>query len=240
MLRNLTFSTVMIRPSRVERFRYLTQRSASSPQSIVTNPKPLDSRVRGSTTSRHSITCNMNNFQPQIMLKGCFIHILVHITHQHVGIKASDNTFPSREKCSSRSFSVTRVDRPVTYKLFPGFKASSLELALSLFPKSHTTLSSNNPAFTLSFSYIESCRIAYTTYTPTTSQILVVPKLSVNKITKMNASWLVPPQRWRSRPPQDWRSRPWPSTWWASRWRRIRIPAEHGNITQKCLKTLLM
>jgi len=27
---------------------------------------------------------------------------------------------------------VTRVDRPVTYKLFPGFKASSLELALSL------------------------------------------------------------------------------------------------------------
>jgi hypothetical protein len=105
-----------------------------------------------------------------------------------------------------------------------------LELALSLFPKSHTTLSSNNPAFTLSFSYIHPNNLTNTG----------CPKLSVNIITKMNASWLVPPRRWRSRPPQDWRSRPWPSTWWASWWRRIRIPAEHGNITQKCFKALLI
>jgi hypothetical protein len=86
----------MIRPSRVERLRYFMQRSASSAVSIVTNPNPLDSRVRGSTTSRHSVT------------------------------------LPSLEKRSSKSFSVTRVDRPVTYKLFPGLSASSLETVLSL------------------------------------------------------------------------------------------------------------
>lgn len=54
----LTFSTVIIRPSRVERLRYLMHLSASSRCSIVTNPKPLDSRVRGSSTSRHSRTCH--------------------------------------------------------------------------------------------------------------------------------------------------------------------------------------
>jgi len=31
---------------------------------------------------------------------------------------------PSVEKCFSRSRSVTRADRPVTYRLFPGFSAS--------------------------------------------------------------------------------------------------------------------
>lgn len=84
---------MIIRPSRVERFRYFMHRSASSRCSIVTNPKPRDSRVRGSSTKRHS------------------------------------NTFPSREKCSWRSFSFTRVDKPVTYRLFPGlFISGSLRL----------------------------------------------------------------------------------------------------------------
>lgn len=55
--RNITFSTEITRPSRMERFKYLMQRSASSKLSIVTKPNPLDSLVRGSTTSRHSSTC---------------------------------------------------------------------------------------------------------------------------------------------------------------------------------------
>ena len=46
---------------------------------------------------------------------------------------AKMGTFPSREKCSSKSFSVTRVESPVTYKLFPGLRASSLTSDLSLF-----------------------------------------------------------------------------------------------------------
>jgi len=53
----LTFSTVMTRPSRVDRCRYLMQRSASLVLLMVTNPKPRDSLVRGSTTKRHSRTC---------------------------------------------------------------------------------------------------------------------------------------------------------------------------------------
>lgn len=41
-------------------------------------------------------------------------------------------TFPSFEKCSSRSLSVTLVDRPVTYRVFPGFTASLLPRLLEL------------------------------------------------------------------------------------------------------------
>lgn len=38
-------------------------------------------------------------------------------------------TSPSAEKCFSRSRSVTRADKPVTYRLFPGF-STSLESTL--------------------------------------------------------------------------------------------------------------
>jgi hypothetical protein len=51
-----TFSTVINRPSKTERFKYLIQRSASSGLSMVTKPNPRDSLVRGSVTSWHSKT----------------------------------------------------------------------------------------------------------------------------------------------------------------------------------------
>lgn len=38
--------------------------------------------------------------------------------------RRTSSTFPSVEKCFSRSRSLTRAERPVTYKLFPGFSTS--------------------------------------------------------------------------------------------------------------------
>lgn len=46
--------------------------------------------------------------------------------------RKQDATFPSLEKCSSRSLSVTLVDRPVTYNVVPLFIASFLPRLLDL------------------------------------------------------------------------------------------------------------
>lgn len=55
-LRLLAFSTVITRPSRTERFKYLMQRSASAREDMVIKPNPRDSLVHGSATSCTSIT----------------------------------------------------------------------------------------------------------------------------------------------------------------------------------------
>lgn len=83
-----TFSTVIIRPSSTDRFRYLMQFSASSILDMVMNPNPRDSLVNGSAT------------------------------------RWTSSTVPSAEKCFSSSLLVILGDKPVTYKLFPGFSTS--------------------------------------------------------------------------------------------------------------------
>lgn len=51
-----TFSTVILRPSTSALFKCSTQAFACSGVSTPINPKPLDSRVRGSVTSLMFIT----------------------------------------------------------------------------------------------------------------------------------------------------------------------------------------
>ena len=58
----------MYRPSRTDWFRYLIQRSASSVQSIVTNAKPREIRVRGSTTRRQLTTYERDTIDIMIQL----------------------------------------------------------------------------------------------------------------------------------------------------------------------------
>jgi len=110
----------MTRPSNTERSRYLMQRSASLTVAMVTKPNPRDSLVQGSCTMLASITYSTISKPRELFNIWEFLRN-DNLKLQKFSVKV---TSPSVEKCFSRSRSVTRVDKPVTYRLFPGFSAS--------------------------------------------------------------------------------------------------------------------
>lgn len=89
-----TFSTVIIRPSSTDRFRYLMQFSASSILDMVMNPNPRDSLVNGSATRWTSSTWNIEKFIHELKI----VHNLNHQHRRQNTNTATKNTSQENKK----------------------------------------------------------------------------------------------------------------------------------------------